>query len=106
MVDLLESFVHWEAGRTAKSRHRCRSARVRGRTARRSAGIWSRRSLKVCSLTVSTISQRLIDEHGFSASRSSLRRWIAANHGHRTSPVTPLGQSFDLNSRAGSGITL
>lgn len=30
-------------------------------------------------VTVCTISQRLIDEHGLSASRSSLRRWIAAN---------------------------
>jgi len=30
-------------------------------------------------VTVSTISQRLIDEHGSLASRSSLRRWIAAN---------------------------
>ena len=30
-------------------------------------------------VTVSTISQRLIDEPDLSASQSSLRRWIAAN---------------------------
>lgn len=35
-------------------------------------------------VTVSTISGRLIDEHGLSASRSSLRRWIGGNRSELT----------------------
>ena len=122
MVDLLELFVHWEAGRSQVQiseslgldrktvRKYLAPAVAQGLTpgdavgeavwAERIAGwfpqvadgrlrqvtwpaIAAHREFIVAQLkdgvTVSTISQRLVDEHGLSASRSSLRRWIVAN---------------------------
>jgi len=123
VVDLVELFVHWEAGRSQVQigeslgldrktvRKYLAPALAQGLApggAAAGEGVWAERvagwfpqvtdgrlrqvtwpAIEVHrdyiagqlkdGVTVSTISQRLIDEHGLSASRSSLRRWIGGN---------------------------
>ena len=122
MVDLLELFVHWEAGRSQVQigeslgldrktvRKYLAPAVAEGIGPGVAAGeaVWAERIARWFpevsdgrlrqvtwpaiaahrdfivkqlkdGVTVSTISQRLIDDEGLSASQSSLRRWIAAN---------------------------
>ena len=123
VVDLVELFVHWEAGRSqvqiseslGLDRKTIRKYLAPAAAAGLAPGgvavgeaVWAQRVAgwfpKVtdgrlrqvtwpaieahrdyiveqleAGVTVSTISGRLIDEHGLSASRSSLRRWIGGN---------------------------
>ena len=123
VVDLVELFVHWEAGRSQVQISE--SLGLDRKTVRKylapavadglvpggvavGEGVWAERiagwfpqvadgrlrqvtwpaleahrdyivGQLTAGVTVATISQRLIDEKGLSASRSSLRRWIAGN---------------------------